>query len=187
LKAKLVYSAITSLDGFVADADGNFDWSVPDPEVFSVINDLERDVGTVLYGRRMYQTMVYWETFQRSNDVPSYVQDFADNWRAQTKIVYSTTLEHASSARTLIEHSFIPEAVRQMKQSSEHDLSIGGAHLASQAIDARLVDEMHLFVVPVTIGSGTPANPGELRTNLELLGVTRFESGIVHLHYRFDN
>lgn len=187
MKAKLVYSAITSLDGFVADADGNFDWSVPDPEVFSVINDLERDVGTVLYGRRMYQTMVYWETFQRSNDVPSYVQDFADNWRAQTKIVYSTTLEHASSARTLIEHSFIPEAVRQMKQSSEHDLSIGGAHLASQAIDARLVDEMHLFVVPVTVGSGTPANPGELRTNLELLGVTRFESGIVHLHYRFDN
>jgi dihydrofolate reductase len=185
--AKLVYSAITSLDGYVADADGNIDWSVPDPEVFEVINDLERDVDTVLYGRRMYETMVYWERFQRSDDVPSYVQDFAGHWRAQTKIVYSTTLEDASSTKTFIEHAFIPETVRQMKQSSEHDLSIGGAHLASQAIEARLVDEMHLFVVPVTVGSGTPANPGEFRTTLELLDVNRYESGIVHLHYRFDN
>jgi dihydrofolate reductase len=185
--SKLVYSAITSLDGYVADADGNFDWSVPDPEVFEVIHDLEREVGPVLYGRRMYETMVYWETVHLSNDDPSYFQDFANNWRAQTKIVYSTTLEHASSANTLIEHAFIPEAVRQMKQSSEHDLSIGGPHLASQAIEARLVDEMHLFVVPVTVGSGTPAHPGELRTKLELLDVNRFESGIVHLRYRFDN
>lgn len=182
--AKLIYSMITSLDGYITDADGNFDWAEPDAEVFEATLNLERAVGTVLYGRRMYEMMVYWETFSRTKDEPAFLEEFADNWRAQTKIVYSTTLERASSANTFIERAFIPEAVREMKRSSERDLSIGGAHLASQAIEARLVDEMDVFVVPITVGGGTPAHPGEVHTKLELLDTNTFESGFVHLHYR---
>jgi dihydrofolate reductase len=184
--SKLVYSTITSLDGYIADESGNFDWSAPDQEVFAFINVLERDVDTVLYGRRMYETMVYWETFHGSEDQPSYLRDFAETWRAQDKIVYSTTLGQSTSARTRIERAFVPVEVQRMKESSERDISIGGAHLASQMIEAGLVDEMHLFVAPVTVGGGTPAHPGDSHTSLELLDVKRFESGVVHLHYRFD-
>jgi dihydrofolate reductase len=184
--AKLVYSIITSLDGYIADESGNFDWGQPDEEVSTFINDLERDVGTALYGRRMYETMVYWETFDEP-DADAYVQDWTGIWRAQSKIVYSTTLTTVSSARTRIERAFIPDDVQKMKDSLESDMSIAGPHLASQAMEAGLVDEMHLFVAPVTVGGGTPAHPGEARTDYELLSVNRFGSGFVHLHYLLDN
>jgi len=182
--AKLTYSAITSLDGYYSDQDGDFDWAMPDAEVFQFINDMERDVGTYLYGRQMYETMVYWETFEGTDDEPIDT-DFAQLWRAADKVVYSTTLDRASSAKTRIERAFLPDEVRRLKESSDRDLSIGGPHLASQAIEAGLVDEMHLFITPITVGGGTAAHPGESRSNLELLSVNRFESGVVHPHYRF--
>lgn len=185
--AKLVYSAITSLDGYVADAQGNFDWGAPDPEVFSFINDIERHFGINLYGRRMYETMVWWETFDASGDQPPYIRDFTMMWRAAHKIVYSRTLKEASSARTRIEETFDADVVRDLKDSSEHDISIGGANLASQAIEAGLVDEAHLFVTPLTLGRGTPAHPKSFRTNFELVQLDRFVCGVVHLHYLVNN
>ena len=185
--AKLIYSTNTSLDGYIEDEDGNFGWGVPDPELFTFINELERTTGTALYGRRMYETMVYWETEGSSRADSPFERDFALKWRSQDKVVYSTTLDHVSSARTTIERAFIPDDVRRLKESATSDLSISGPHLASQAIEARLVDEMHLFVVPVTLGGGKPAHPGKERTDLTLLDVTRFDGGAVHLHYRFND
>ncbi|MCU1659060.1 MAG: bifunctional deaminase-reductase domain protein [Pseudonocardiales bacterium] len=182
--ARLVYSAIMSLDGYVADDNGNFDWATPDSEVHTFINDLERGFGTYLYGRRMYETMVYWETFDAAEDQPPQVRDFAGIWRAAAKVVYSKTLEVASSARTRIERAFDPEAVLRMKATAGHDISVGGADLASQAMAAGLVDEMHLFLTPVTVGGGTPALPEHRHYNLELLRVDRFVGGVVHLQYR---
>jgi dihydrofolate reductase len=183
--AKLVYSAITSLDGYINDENGNFDWGAPDAELFQFINDQERSFGTYLYGRRMYETMVYWETFDDSESEP-YERDFTEIWRAAAKIVFSSTLNHASSVRTTIEPVFDPAALRQLKETSVHDLSLGGANLAGQVIEAGFVDEMHLFITPVTVGGGTPAHPAHL-SQLELLGVDHFASGFVHLHYRFIN
>ena len=182
--AKLIYSVIASLDGYVADDDGNFDWAAPDEEVHTFFNDLERTVGTDLYGRRMYETMVYWETGGASADQPSYVQDFAAIWRATDKVVFSTTLAAASSARTRIEPDFDPDAIRRMKATAERDLAVGGPNLAATAIRAGLVDESHLVVVPVVIGGGNPWLPDDVRLELELLDVRRFGNGMVHLHYR---
>jgi dihydrofolate reductase len=182
--AKLVYSAIMSLDGYTADDNGNFDWGAPDPEVFTFINDLERGFGTHLYGRRMYETMIYWETFGATEDQPPYVRDFAAIWRAATKVVYSRTLGGVSSASTRIERAFDPGAVLRMKETAGHDICVGGPDLASQAMAAGLIDEMHIFLTPVTVGGGTPALPGKLHSNLELLRVDRFVGGVVHLHYR---
>ncbi len=182
--AKLVYSAIMSLDGYTADDDGNFDWAAPDADVFTFINDLERGYGTHLYGRRMYETMVYWETFDAAEDQPPYVRDFAQIWRAAAKVVYSRTLGEVSSARTRIEREFDPGAVLQMKQMAAHDICVAGPHLGSQAMAAGLVDEMHLFLKPVTIGGGTPALFNRSGSDLELLDVGRFSGGVVHLHYR---
>jgi dihydrofolate reductase len=178
---------ITSLDGYIMDESGDFQWAAPDQEVFEFVNSLERTTETILYGRRMYETMVYWETFETSADGPPFVQEFADIWRAQAKVVYSTTLTEVSSARTRLERSFVPDDVQRMKETSEGDLSIAGPHLASQAIEAGLVNEMHLFVTPITVGGGTSAHPGDARTSLHLLDVNRFQSGVVHLHYGFDN
>lgn len=158
----------------------------PDAEVGAFINAMERDFDTVLYGRRMYETMVFWETFDEGPESDPEGTDFAEKWRSQTKIVFSSTLNQASSARTRIEHAFVPEEIRRLKESSTSDLSIGGAHLASQAIEARLVDEMHLYITPVTLGSGASAFPGEQRTYPELIDVNHFSSGVVHLHYRFN-
>src|SRR5437867_8353455 len=146
--AKLIYSAITSLDDYVADEDGNFDWAAPDEEVHRFVNDLERPVGTHLYGRRMYEVMVFWETAHTLADQPPFIQDFAEIWQAADKIVYSKTLEAVSSARTRIERDFNPEAV-QLKGSAGRDITVGGPDLAAQAIKAGLVDEYHLFVAPV--------------------------------------
>jgi dihydrofolate reductase len=185
--AKLVYSAITSLDGYTADESGKFDWAAPDSEVHTFVNDLERGVGTYLYGRRMYETMVYWETFDAADDQPSCYRDYAEIWRSAAKIVYSRTLEAVSSAGTRIERVFDPDAVLRMKQTAEHDLSIGGPGLAGQVMAAGLVDEIHLFLTPVTVGGGTRAIPDHFRSKLELLGVDRFASGVVHLHYSIGN
>jgi dihydrofolate reductase len=182
--AKLIYSAITSLDGYVADEDGNFDWAAPDEEVHSFVNELERQVGTYLYGRRIYETMVYWETAHTLPDQPPVVQDFAQIWQAADKIVYSRTLEAVSSARTRIERDFDPEAVRQLKESAGRDLSVGGSDLAAQAIKAGLVDDYHLFLTPIVVGGGKPSLPDQVRVKLELLDERRFGSGVVHLHYR---
>jgi len=182
--AKLIYSAIASLDGYVADEDGNFDWAAPDEEVHRFVNDLERPVGTYLYGRGMYEVMRYWETAHTVADQPSVAQDFAEIWRAADKIVYSRTLDTVSSTRTRIERDFDPEALRRMKASAERDISVGGPDLAAQAIKAGLVDEYHLFVAPVVVGGGTRALPDGVRLNLDLLGERRFGNGFVHLHYR---
>src|SRR5213592_4628225 len=151
---RLIYSAIASLDGYVADEEGKFDWAAPDEEVHAFVNDLERPVGTYLYGRRMYEVMVYWETAHTLAGQPPFIQDFAEIWQAADKIVYSKTLETVSSARTQIERDFDPEAVRQMKASAERDISVGGPDLAAQAIRAGLVDELHLFVVLAVVGGG---------------------------------
>jgi dihydrofolate reductase len=182
--AKLIYSAITSLDGYVADEDGNFDWAAPDEEVHRFINDLERPVGTYLYGRGMYETMIYWETAHTFASQPPVVQDFAELWQAADKIVYSRTLKTVSSARTQIERDFDPEAVREMKARAERDITVGGADLAGQAIEAGLVDECHLFLTPIVVGGGKRSLPSHARLDLELLDERRFDSGVVHLHYR---
>jgi dihydrofolate reductase len=182
--AKLIYSAITSLDGYVADEKGNFDWAAPDEEVHSFVNDLERPVGTYLYGRRMYEVMVYWETAHTLADQPRVIRDFAEIWQAADKIVYSRTLETAGSARTRIERDFDPETVRRLKASAGRDITVGGPDLAAQAIRAGLVDEFQLFVAAVVVGGGKRALPDNVRLKLELLDERRFGSGVVYVHYR---
>jgi dihydrofolate reductase len=181
--AKLIYSAIMSLDGYVADEDGKFDWSEPDEQVHSFVNDLSRPVGTYLLGRRMYDVLVSWEAIDLA-DQPSYIRDFAAIWRAADKIVYSRTLETVSSARTRLERDFDPEAVRQLKAGASNDLAVAGPHLAAQAIEAGLVDEYHLFVAPMVVGGGNQALPDKVRLRLELLDERRFGNGTVHLRYR---
>jgi dihydrofolate reductase len=182
--AKLIYSAIASLDGYVADQNGKFDWAAPDEEVHTFVNDLERPVGTYLYGRRMYEVMVYWETAHTLDDRPPFIRDFAEIWQAADKIVYSRTLEAVSSARTRIERDFDPEAVRQLKAEAGRDLTVGGPDLAAQALGAGLVDELHLFLAPVVVGGGNRALPDDVRVKLELLDERRFGNGMVYLHYR---
>jgi dihydrofolate reductase len=179
--AKLIYMTITSLDGYVADADGRFDWAAPDEEVHAFVNDLVRPAGTHLYGRRMYEVLVPWETM---DDPAPEMRDFAQIWRAADKIVYSRTLEGVSSERTHLEREFDPEAVRQMKAEAERDLAIGGPELAAQAIRAGLVDELQLLVSPIVVGGGTPALPDGFRWKLELVDERRFGNGVVHLRYR---
>jgi dihydrofolate reductase len=181
--AKLIYSAITSLDGYVADETGDFEWAAPDEAVHAFVNELERPIGTYLYGRRIYEVMAAWETMEVA-DQPPVVRDFAEIWRAAEKIVYSTTLEAVSSARTRIEREFDPEAIRRMKATAVRDISMGGPTLAARALKAGLVDECHLFLTPVVVGGGIPSLPGQLRLRLELLDERRFGGGVVHLHYR---
>jgi dihydrofolate reductase len=180
--AKLTYLALTSLDGYVADEDGKFDWVEPDEEVHTFVNDLARPVGTYLYGRRMYEVMIAWETLQ--GDQPPYISDFAEIWRAADKIVYSRTLESVSSARTRIERAFEPEAVRQMKAEAGRDLTVAGPELAAHAFKAGLVDECQLFVAPMVVGGGKQSLPDDVRLELELLDERRFGNGMVHLRYR---
>lgn len=184
--AKLIYSPIASLDGYVEDADGKFDWAAPDEEVHAFVNDLERPIGTYLYGRRMYETMIFWETVSTGADQPTMTRHFADIWRATDKIVYSRTLQTVSSARTRIERDFDIDAIRRLKEASDRDITIGGADLAGQAIRAGLVDECHLFLTPIVVGGGKPALPENVRTPLELVDECRFGSGVVHLRYRMS-
>jgi dihydrofolate reductase len=185
--AKLVYSAIASLDGYVADEEGNFDWAAPDEEVHSFVNELERPIGSYLYGRRMYEVMAYWETADAVADLSSVEQDFAEIWQAADKIVYSRTLETVSTARTLIERDFDPDAVRQLKAAAGRDISVGGPEVAGQAIEAGLVDEFHLFVTPSVVGGGNRSLPEGLHVTLELLHERRFGNGVVYLHYRLPD
>jgi dihydrofolate reductase len=182
--AKLIYSAITSLDGYVEDEDGGFDWAAPDEEVHAFLNELERPFGAYLYGRRMYETMVFWERPPNLADQSAAFQDFAEIWQAADKIVYSSTLQTVASARTRIEREFDPEAVRQLKATADADLTVGGPDLAGQAIEAGLVDEYQLFLVPVVVGGGKRSLPDAVRVSLELLDVRRFRNGTVYLHYR---
>ncbi len=182
--AKLIYSAIASADGYVEDAAGSFDWAAPDEELLCFVNDLERPVGTYLYGRRMYETMLYWETAHTVPGQPSSVRDFTGIWQAADKIVFSKTLQSVSTARTLIERNFDPGMVRQLKSATEHDMTVGGADLAGQAIKAGLVDELQLFLVPAVVGGGKRALPSGVRSDLELLDTRRLASGAVYLRYR---
>src|SRR6266550_4734320 len=183
--AKLIYSAVTSLDGYIEDAEGKFDWAEPDEEVHAFVNDLERPVGTYLYGRRMYETMAFWESPHELSAQPPVVQDFAGIWQRADKIVYSRTLQTVTSAKTLIEREFDPEAIRQLKAKAGADLSVGGPELAAQAIKAGLVDEYQLFLVPVVVGDGKRSLPGnDVRVNLELLDQRTFRNGTVYLHSR---
>lgn len=183
--AKLIYTAIMSLDGYIADENGDFGWAAPNEEVHTFVNDLMRPVGAYLYGRRMYDVMVVWETPEAFADESPITQDFARIWQAADKIVYSKTLEKASSARTRIERDFDIEAIRRMKATAGSDLAVGGADLAAQAIRAGLVDEYHLFLAPVLVGGGAQALPDAVHlTPLELLDERRFSDGMVYLHYR---
>ncbi len=182
--ARLIYSAISSLDGYIEDRDGNFDWAMPDEEVHAFINNLERTVGTYLLGRRMYETMMVWETDPNLAADSLLTQDFAQIWQAAEKIVYSRTLESASTRKTQIERDFDPEAIKQLKKTVQQDISIGGPELAAHAFRAGLIDECHLFLAPISVGGGKPSLPDKVRLELELLEERRFRNGMVFLRYR---
>ena len=182
--AKLIYAAIASLDGYVADENGNFDWAAPDEEVHRFVNDLERPVGTYLYGRRMYETMRYWETAQSEPGQPPFALDFADIWQSADKVVFSRTLDQTSSARTTIRRDFDVEAIRALKASAQRDMTVGGPELAGHALRAGLVDELQLFLTPVLVGGGKKALPEGVSSSVELLDERRFGNGTVFLSYR---
>ena len=182
--AKLIYSAIASLDGYVEDSAGRFEWAAPDEEVHAFVNDLERPFGTYLYGRRMYETMVFWEMAPTGDDQSAVFRDYTEIWREADKVVFTRTLRAPSSARTRIERTFDPAAVSALRASSARDLSVGGPELAGHALGAGLVDEVHLFLGPIVVGGGKRALPADVRVELELLDERRFRSGTVHLHYR---
>jgi dihydrofolate reductase len=179
--AELIYTAITSLDGYIADEDGNFDWSEPSEEVHTFVNDLERSVGTYLIGRRLYNVMVVWETIDDPHPI---MQNYARIWRAADKIVFSRSLETVSSERTRIERSFDPDAIRTLKASTDRDIGIGGPTLAAHAFAAGVVDEVGLFLSPIIVGGGTRGLPDDVRLGLDLLDERRFENGTVYLRYR---
>ena len=180
----MIYAPIMSLDGYVADREGNFGWAMPDEEVHAFVNDLERPVGTYLLGRRMYEVLTYWEKPPELADEPPVIQDFAAIWGSADKIVYSRKLEKASTARTRIEREFDPEAVSRMKAAASRDMTVGGPHLAAEAIRAGLVDEYHFIVYPVVVGGGNRALPDDVHLELELVDERRFRGGAVHLRYR---
>ena len=182
--ANLIYSAISSLDGYTEDSAGKFDWAAPDEEVHRFINNLERTAGTYLYGRRMYETMMVWETDPNLAADSPLTQDFAQIWQAATKIVYSKALASASTRNTQIERNFNPEAIKQLKKTVQHDILIGGPELAAQAFQSGLIDECHLFLTPIIVGGGKPSLPDKVRLELELLEERRFGNGVVFLRYR---
>lgn len=183
--AKLIYSMITSLDGYAEAAEGDFGWgAAEDEEVHTFINDLYRPVGTYLYGRRMYETMVFWETAHAEPEAPPHIVQYARDWQAAEKVVYSTTLETVSSARTRIERAFDPDAVRTLKAEADRDLTVDGPTLAAQAIAAGLVDEYHLFMTTSVVGGGKRFFPDGVRLDLELVDQRAFDSGLVHVRYR---
>jgi dihydrofolate reductase len=180
--ARLIYMTITSLDGYVADEDGKYDWARPDDEVFGFVNDFERPIGTYLYGRRLYEEMTGWETLPQAGQ-PPLALDFAQIWRAADKVVFSRSLEAVSTPRTRIERDFDPRAVRQLKAGADRDVTVGGPVLAAEALRAGLVDECHLIVCPVVVGGGRKSLPSGVRLPLELLAERRFANGAVYLRY----
>jgi dihydrofolate reductase len=182
--ARLSYAALMSLDGYIEDETGRFDWAMPDPEVHAFVNDLEGPIGTHLYGRRMYETMAVWQTIGDEPGVSEAEVDFAEVWRALDKVVYSRTLDAVSTPRTRLEREFDPEAIRGMKEAADRDISVSGPDLAQHAFRAGLVDDIHLFVFPVIVGGGKPGLPRDIRVDLELLDERRFANGVVHLHLR---
>jgi len=182
--AHLIYSAITSLDGYIEDTDGKFDWAMPDEEVHQFANDLERTVGTYLYGRRMYETMLAWETEPSLAAESPLMRDYAEVWQAADKIVYSKTLEAVSTRKTRIERNFDAQAIRQLKETVDQNISIGGPELAAHAFRSGLIDEVYLFLTPILVGGGKQALPDNIRVELELLAEHRFGNGVVFLHYR---
>lgn len=182
--AKLVYTAITSLDGYIEDEQGRFDWAMPDPEVHDFANDLEQSVGTHLYGRRMYETMAVWQTLGDEPGLPAAVVAYGEVWRSLDKVVHSTTLDAVWTPRTRLERAFDPGAVRRMKEADHRDISVSGPGLAQHAFRAGLVDEVQLLVFPVVVGGGKPALPRDVRLELELLDQRRFDGGVVYLHHR---
>ena len=182
--AQLVYTAIASLDGYIEDASGSFSWAAPDEEVHAFVNAQERVIGTYLLGRRMYETMRVWDDPGFADGEPAVIADYSAIWRAADKIVYSRTLEATTTGRTTLERTFDPEAVRRLKAAAERDISVGGPGLAAEAFRAGLVDELHLFLVPVLVGGGKPALPAGVRLDLELVDQRRFAGGVVHLHHR---
>jgi dihydrofolate reductase len=182
--AKLIYSALTSLDGFVADETGNFDWAKPDEEVHAFINSLERQIGTYLFGRKMYETMAVWETPELLPPLTPVILEFASIWQAAEKIVYSTTLQTVSTAKTRLERTFEADVVRELKAGATRNVAVGGPALAAHAIRTGLVDEYHLFIAPIIVGSGNPYLPGKVPVKLELLDERRFDNGMVHVRYR---
>lgn len=181
---RLIYSMITSLDGYAVAAEGSLGAAAEDPEVHTFVGDAFRDVGTYLYGRRMYETMVFWETADADPELPAHITQFARDWQATDKVVYSTTLETVSSARTRIERTFDPEAVRRLKAESDHDLTVDGPTLAAQAIRAGLVDEYHLFVTTSVVGGGTRFFPDDVRLDLDLVEERSFANGLISARYR---
>ena len=182
--ARLIYSAISSLDGYTEDMNGKFDWAAPDEEVHRFINNLELSAGTHLYGRRMYETLMVWETDPNLAAESPLLRDFAEIWQAADKIVYSKTLEAVSTRRTQMERSFDPTVIRRLKETVEQDILIGGPELAAHAFRAGLIDECHLFLTPIIVGGGKPALPDNVRLELELLAERRFPDGRVYLRYR---
>jgi dihydrofolate reductase len=182
--AKLIYSSVASLDGYVADENGNFDWAAPDDELHAFVNDLERPVGTYLYGRRMYEVMRFWENPDLLSDKSDVMSDFATIWQAADKVVYSRTLGTATTTKTRLERDFDLDAIRKLKASVERDITIGGPELAGQAIKAGLVDELQLFFAPILVGGGTRSLPDDALLKLALLDEHRFSSGAIYLHYR---
>ena len=182
MAAKLIYTAICSLDGYVADRDGNFGWAEPDEEVHRFVNELDRSVGTYLFGRRMYEVLAVWDTLDLS-DQPPFIRDYAEGWRGTDKVVCSRSLDTVPTSRTRLERDLDPKMVRKMKASSELDISIGGPNLAASAFRASLIDEVHLFLNPIIVGGGTQALPGDLRLGLELSDERRFGNGTVYLRY----
>jgi dihydrofolate reductase len=182
--AKLIYVSNVSLDGFIEDEHGRFDWTEPTDEQFAFVTDLIRPVGTYLYGRRLYEAMAVWETDPALATVSELRADFADVWQAADKIVYSTTLDAVSTARSRVDRRFDPDAIREMKDTVSRDLMVGGANLAAHAFSAQLIDECHLFVGPAIVGRGKPALPRDLRVDLELLEERRFDNGVVYLRHR---
>lgn len=181
---RLIYSAITSLDGYVSDETGDFDWATPDEQVHAFINDLEQSIGTYLFGRKMYQTMAVWEAPETIPDPTPAILEFARIWQAADKIVYSRTLQTVSTARTRLEREFAPKAVRELKSAATRDIAVGGPSLGAHAVRAGLVDEYHLYIAPVIVGGGNPYLPGNVRVRLELLDQRGFDNGMVHLRYR---
>ena len=180
---KLIYSGITSLDGYTADASGAFDWAAPDEEVHAFINDLERPLGSYLYGRRMYEVMGWWETVDTDGE-PEVIRDFAEIWRAADKVVYSSTLAGPVTERTRVERAFDADAVKRMKDAATSDIGVGGPHLAAAAIRAGLVDEYQQFLTLIIVGGGTRFLPDDVRVDLELVDERRFAGGVVFVRYR---